>query len=115
MGGMSAKGADRIESMGVEKRQPFTQASVTGRDFANWDEVGKGKLLMSAVKDYRTIPHGDAAVYVIFSYNTPIAWCVFNGDDMEWTVPNVHYSVTTKMHQSIIRRRLNQLRIGYGE
>lgn len=113
--GLSRKGAECIETMGIDKRQPFTQASVTGRDFPNWEEVTKGKLLMSAVKDYRTIPHGDTTVYVVFSYQTPIAWCVFNGDDMEWTVPNVHYSATTKGHQNVVRRRLNQLQLGYGE
>lgn len=35
--------------------------------------------------------------YVIFSYGTPIAWHLLNGD---WVKPNVKYSPTTSKHQS---------------
>lgn len=39
-------------------------------------------------------------VYVVFSYDTPIAWW---GDGIGWKVPDVRYSVTTSRHQSAVR------------
>lgn len=38
--------------------------------------------------------------YVVFSYDTPIAWYA-NG---VWTMPKVKYSSTTSRHQGIVRR-----------
>ena len=39
------------------------------------------------------------ASYVVFSYETPIAWF----KSCEWFIPPVHYSVTTSKHQSVLR------------
>lgn len=39
------------------------------------------------------------AVYVVYSYVTPIAW---ENADGSWTTPVVKYSVTTSRHQSKI-------------
>lgn len=40
--------------------------------------------------------------YAVYSYTTPIAWFA-NG---QWTVPEVHYSVTTSRHQNIVRKAI---------
>ncbi len=40
--------------------------------------------------------------YVIFSYDTPIAWFYKNG----WELDSRRYSVTTSKHQGLIRRTL---------
>lgn len=37
-------------------------------------------------------------VYVVFSYETPIAW--FSKHDITWHKPDVKYSMTTSHHQS---------------
>lgn len=54
-----------------------------------------------------------AAIYVVESYSTPIAWRLPNrmtGEDdstQVWVMPNVKYSVTTSRHQNKIRVALN--------
>jgi hypothetical protein len=40
------------------------------------------------------------ASYTVYSYGTPIAW-FHQGSG--WTIPNVHYSVTTSAHQNKVR------------
>lgn len=40
-----------------------------------------------------------AATYLVFSYDTPIAW---RNPDGTWTCPHVKYSVTTSKHQGRI-------------
>lgn len=39
----------------------------------------------------------EGPLYVVRSYDTPIAWCTNEG---QWTVPNVKYSKTTTNHLS---------------
>ncbi|QBZ72290.1 hypothetical protein SEA_CIRCINUS_248 [Streptomyces phage Circinus] len=48
------------------------------------------------------------AVYVVYSYRTPIAWCLPSGD---WVCPDTRYSVTTSRHQSKVRTAVSQLDI----
>jgi len=42
------------------------------------------------------------AVYVIWSYETPIAWLSHYSDADVWYVPDEHYSATTTAHQNKI-------------
>lgn len=46
--------------------------------------------------------------YVVYSYNTPIAWHSASG----WIVPDVKYSVTTSRHQSKIEVAVHQVAQG---
>lgn len=48
----------------------------------------------------------EQAVYVVYSYGTPIAWVDTSG---RWTQPDVHYSVTTTRHQSKIATAISTL------
>jgi len=41
--------------------------------------------------------HKAGTVYVVFSYETPIAWYSYATET--WTIPNVKYSITTTQHQ----------------
>lgn len=55
-------------------------------------------------RSYGELPHEyhysvSHADYVIYSYDTPIAWHDANN---EWVVPEVNYSVTTSRHQGRI-------------
>lgn len=43
-------------------------------------------------------------IYVVYSYNTPIAWISDKSDG--WVVPTASYSVTTTNHQSTILRAI---------
>lgn len=45
--------------------------------------------------------------YVVWSYQTPIAWHL--GADDTWVVPNVKYSPTTTTHQTTLERALVRL------
>ena len=42
----------------------------------------------------------DQPDFVVYSYNTPIAW----HSDKGWFIPEVKYSVTTSKHQNYVRR-----------
>lgn len=39
------------------------------------------------------------ADYVVYSYDTPIAWHVSHGGESYWVQPDVNYSSTTTNHQ----------------
>lgn len=43
--------------------------------------------------------------YVVYSYQTPIAWRTDNA----WYIPDARYSVTTSQHQGLIRTAVDQL------
>lgn len=51
--------------------------------------------------------------YVIFSYDTPIAWLRYGGTwlptDGTWRFPPVNYSLTTTAHQDIVRAALQSV------
>ena len=42
----------------------------------------------------------DKPNFIVYSYNTPIAW----HSDKGWFIPEVKYSVTTSKHQGYVRR-----------
>lgn len=47
-----------------------------------------------------------AVTYIVYSYETPIAWRTQNG---EWHTPNTKYSVTTSKHQGNVFTAISQL------
>jgi len=50
--------------------------------------------------------------YVIYSYQTPIAW---HDKESGWIVPDESYSVTTSRHQGTVRAALTYLDLDYAE
>ena len=44
-----------------------------------------------------------SACYLVFSYETPIAWYV---PDTGWVMPEVRYSQTTSVHQGRVRHAI---------
>lgn len=48
--------------------------------------------------------------YVVYSYDTPIAWHVRGDGFSEWVIPNASYSQTTTQHQNKINASLEFLR-----
>lgn len=80
--------------LGMVKRVNFKHASVRGEWFNDARNVyPRGRLS----EEYLREPSGP--IFVIFSYNTPIAWMY----DGEWQIPNVTYSATTTNHQGLVR------------
>lgn len=59
-----------------------------------------GRLPMEWVNAYRADRENPGISYVVYSYNTPIAWVRADG---ETVIPDVGYSVTTTRHQGLCR------------
>lgn len=47
--------------------------------------------------------------FVIYSYDTPIAWAQVNNKGMMWIHPQIKYSQTTSMHQNKVFTAISQL------
>lgn len=75
----------------VSESQSFKAAAMSGRP-------GSADTLGQLPAEFRALGVGSAD-YVIYSYETPIAWRI----DGDWTVPDVRYSATTSRHQSLVR------------
>lgn len=63
----------------------------------------KLKTSGQSLDDYGILPEKyhtsvDKSGYVVYSYDTPIAWLTGN----TWHVPQVHYSATSNKHQHVI-------------
>ena len=77
----------------IAKCEPFkTYGALSGE----WEAVPyeHGALPEPYLTQFRASFGGDH-VYVVRSYDTPIAWC----KEGEWTIPDVQYSSTTTNHQ----------------
>jgi len=74
----------------IREREPFNAGNLVGQ--AYFSTVGW--LGMSLWKS------AQQAQYVVYSYETPIAWYTHG---VGWTVPKVKYSATTARHQSVVR------------
>lgn len=83
----------------LARRESFTTSgALRGVDAPGY--VSMGILPREYVDSART------AVYVVYSYSTPIAWLLPSG---AWVVPDTRYSVTTSRHQSKIATAVSQL------
>lgn len=87
---------------GVDNLSEFKQGNVSGAIYSDWASVPKGRL---AHDDYvMSDKNKERKVYVIFSWYTPIAWCVIR-DDAEhfWSITERDFSQSTKIHKSVVR------------
>lgn len=87
----------------ARNRIPFVGSSSNGE----WFDAAPGQGLLSD-RSYARLcdSFGESIssfVYVVFSYDTPIAWFVPMDDASYWTLPNESFSVTTARIQSIMR------------
>ena len=84
-------------------RESFrTNGALKGVAKPEWIDFG-----MMSLEDFYTLHDDERAYeraygidYVIYSYNTPIAWLRGDGS---WFMPEADYSVTTKRHKATIR------------
>lgn len=100
-----------VIAAGVANRTAFALTSVTGRNFPERWQVNTGRLPEENVAELDTIK---GPVYVIFSYATPIAWCVETDDGPQWTVPEVRYSNSTNSHQAAVRKAVANAQLHNG-
>lgn len=81
----------------------FQASNMHGTDGSHFHHHGEvGEL----PKEWQTVLVQDQPDYVVWSYETPIAWHVPNdadqGDSERWVVPDVRYSTTTTRHQRLV-------------
>lgn len=82
----------------LRARQDFSTAG------ALRGEAGPAVYVGRLAPEYRDSARN--ADYVVYSYDTPIAWVRFDF----WTVPDESYSVTTSRHQGKIRTAISVLK-----
>lgn len=82
-----------------------TYGSLRGKRFADMRSPEAGHLPSALADRFRTAWINGRVSYVVYSYNTPIAWAErdISGPSLEWVIPLVRYSRTTSRHQSKIR------------
>ena len=90
-------------------------ASLRGRTIDPDSDTWGGQMPLDLAIIFRNQVRRGAIRYVIYSYNTPIAYRYQeeNMDSPRWVVPNVKYSVTTSKHQGKVRTAISQISNGY--
>lgn len=84
----------------IERREPFTTSgALRGLWRGKGWYLGTGHLPQEWVDKLRAV---NVDVYVVYSYDTPIAWYDILSHD--WTIPGVNYSPTTSKHQGNLSR-----------
>lgn len=88
-----------------DRREFDTYGSLRGRARPESDSSGRlSEKSTAAAQLWRADHH--KIDYVVYSYNTPIAWHVTGRDYSEWIYPDVRYSSTTTAQQTKIRTAL---------
>lgn len=100
-------------------------ASIRGRVVGDNHFPTTGKLPDEYAIEFLDARKESRLEYVVYSYNTPIAYRMYTGraknpvyasngkrvgwSDYVWVVPDVRYSVTTSKHQGKVRTALSQI------
>lgn len=92
---MHGRGYEALKDC-LAHREPFV---TSGALRARTGTIGSGRL--PRVDEY--FHSLSRAQYVVYSYDTPIAWVDENG---EVRIPDEKYSITTSRHQGIVRSYL---------
>lgn len=75
-----------------------TGADVHRDGLRSWDS----RLPENYRQEFNAAAHAGRVVYVVWSYNTPIAWVLDDVTTGEVVIPPVKYSVTTSKHQGAL-------------
>jgi hypothetical protein len=87
--------------------EPFKAGNLSGKIFKRGDWIEKGWLPQSEKDLLRAAEQqmpDDATIRVYYSWETPIAWALFDSEGdalIPWYVPDVKYSPTTTHHQGL--------------
>ena len=80
--------------------KPFKRGNVWGTPIPG----GPGWLAGKAWDDWDRDRAGPGVAYVVYSYQTPIAWLVTPaGGPAWWRIPAVRHSVSTSGHQTTVK------------
>ena len=96
----------------IAARETFKASALKGRNVESTDNTGwnMGRLPAEWYEAFDACvktAHDAFPGYVVYSYETPIAWAYWDGRDIIEVVPNVKYSVTTSKHQGQARQAFN--------
>lgn len=83
----------------LEKREEFQLDNIRAIWLKKGDPLVTGRLPQNYVEYLTTGQNMPDSIYVVYSYNTPIAWLI--GE--EWVVPAQTYTHTTTQHQNVIK------------
>ena len=83
----------------VKERKPFLLGNIRA-EVVNQDDLPRsfGRLSINNMNQLKSDIAGQTTTYVVYSYQTPIAWT----NKTDWFIPADSYSVTTNHHQSVI-------------
>jgi len=85
--------------------EEFKQGNISAKRFTTQDYIQNGQL-PDFLADQLKAANYDNALYVVYSYQTPIGWIKLTSD-AEWFIPAVKYSNTTTHHQSVLMWAVN--------
>lgn len=89
----------------IATRQEFKASALEGwQGTATQDSARSGKGRLNDEETQRMLSVADTIDYVVFSYDTPIAWHSAEG----WYVVEQKFSVTTSKHQNYVRRAITE-------
>lgn len=100
--GLQIKTRSIIDSA-VTTCEPFNRGNIIGVR-GNAGASGSGRLPEPFGELFMRHMNADLIKFVIYSYATPIAWRLADGD---WIIPPVHYSQSTTIHQSAVRSAIH--------
>lgn len=86
----------------IRERKVFAAGSMSGRWVHQGEFISMGQL-PGILNNHLNVTIEESDVYVVFSYDTPIAWL---SESEGIRIPDAKYSVTTSKHQAIARRAL---------
>lgn len=86
-----------ILSEAMERFNHFKRGNLHANHWNGWQFGQLPQEYQIQLKD----AYADNMVYVVYSYQTPIAWSKCDGKH-EWVIPPVLYSVTTSHHQGLV-------------
>lgn len=85
----------------ISTRQDFRASALEGwQGTASKDSARTSTGRLNAEESAKLINAAQIMDYVVFSYDTPIAWHTFAG----WYIVEQKFSVTTSKHQNLVRR-----------
>lgn len=79
----------------VQDLKSFRVGNVSG----STELSGTGVLPETWVKAIKAANRRKQIKFVLYSYETPMAWLIGDEESLRWVQPDVHYSVSTTNHQ----------------
>ena len=93
----------------IATRQEFRASALEGwAGTASKDSARTSTGRLNAEESAKLINDAQSIEYVVFSYDTPIAWHTAEG----WYIVEQKFSVTTSKHQNAVKRAISSELIG---